>query len=68
MNAKRNQDFDRAAEFRRTQHLYSDPKNYKLYISKKDNPKLHQQIVDGEITLTLQDWLDHGDDLILRTT
>ena len=68
MNAKRNIGFDRAEEFRRTEHLYSDPKNYKLYISKQDNPKLHQQIVDGEISLTLQDWLDHGEDLISQST
>lgn len=64
MTDKAGKDLDRQAIYRETKHLYSDPRSYKLYISKKDNAKLNQQIVDGEVKLTLQDLIDHGDDLL----
>ena len=57
---------DRAEEYRKTEALYSDAKNYRLYISKRDNPKLNQQIVDGELRLTLQDLIERGDQLVAR--
>jgi len=58
MTVKKSKKLDRREIFRRTEHLYSDPKNYEVYVSKKTCPELNRKIISGEITLTLQDLID----------
>ena len=61
MTVKKSMSLDRKEIFRRTEHLYSDPKHYEVYISEKTNPELNRKIKNGEITITLQDLIDTGE-------
>ena len=63
MTVKNSKRLDRREIFRRTEHLYSDPKNYELYISEKTSPELNRKIKSGEITITLQDLIDADGDI-----
>ena len=58
MSVKKSKNIDRREIFRRTEHLYSDPENYEVYVSKKTSPELNRKIKSGEITITLKDLLD----------
>lgn len=58
MAVKKSKSLDRKEIFRRTEHLYIDPKNYEVYISEKTNPELNRKIKNGEITITLQDLIN----------
>ena len=60
MTVKKSKSLDRGETFRRTEHLYSDPKNYEVYVSEKTNPELNRKIKSGEITITLQDLINAG--------
>ena len=63
MTVKNSKRLDRREIFRRTEHLYSDPKNYEVYISEKSNPELNRKIKSGEITITLQDLINVDGDI-----
>ena len=58
MTVKNCKSLDRGEIIRRTDHLYSDPKNYEVYISEKTNPELNRKIKSGEITITLEDLIN----------
>lgn len=58
MALKKSKSIDRKEIFRRTEHLYGDPKNYEVYISEKASPELNRKIKSGEITITLQDLIN----------
>ena len=58
MTVKKSKNLNRKEIFRRTERLYSDPKNYEVYVSEKTNPELNRKIKSGEITITLQDLID----------
>ncbi len=58
MAVKKSKNLDRREIFRKTEHLYSDPKNYEVYVSKKTCPELNRKIKSREITITLQDLID----------
>lgn len=62
MTMKKTMNLDRREIFRKTEHLHSDPKNYEVYVSKKTNPELNRKIMEGEVTVTLQDLIDAGFD------
>ena len=62
MTVKTDNELDRQEILSRTEHLYSDPKNYRAYISKRSNAKLHRKIRNGEIEITLKDLIDAGGD------
>ncbi|MCY3834643.1 MAG: hypothetical protein OXG85_16655 [Chloroflexi bacterium] len=63
MTVKKSKDLDRREIFRRTEHLLSDPKNYEVYVSKKTNPELNRKIRSGELTVTLQDFIEADGDI-----
>lgn len=63
MAVKKSKHLDRKEIFRRTEHLYSDPKNYEVYVSKKTSPELNRKIKSGELTITLQDLIDADGDI-----
>lgn len=63
MTVKKRKNLDRREILRKTEHLYSDPKNYEVYVSKKTNPELNRKIRSGEVTVTLQDLLDADGDV-----
>ena len=63
MTVKTNRDLNRKRIFHNTEEQYKDPKNYKLYVSKKDDPQLNRKIKSGEVELTLKDLIDQGDKL-----
>ena len=58
MTVKKSKNLDRREFFRRTEHLYSDPMNYEVYVSKKTSPELNRKIKSGEINITLQDLIE----------
>ncbi len=58
MTVKKSKSLNRKEIFRRTEHLYSDPKNYEVYISEKTSQELNRKIKSGEITITLQDLIN----------
>lgn len=58
MTANAAEDLNRKKEFHKTKELYEDPKNYKLYVSKKIDPSLNRKIKNGQVTLTLQDLIE----------
>ena len=62
MTVETNKDLNRRELFRKTKHLYSDPKNYEVYVSEKTNPELNLRIKNGEVSVTLQDLIDAGFD------
>lgn len=62
MTVKKSMKLDRREIFRRTEHLYSDPKNYEVYVSEESNPELYRKIMEGEVTVTLQHLIDAGFD------
>lgn len=63
MTVKKKSNLHRIELFRRMEHLYSDAKNYEVYVSKKTSPELNRKIKSGEISLTLQDLLDADGDV-----
>lgn len=63
MTVKTNSDLDRKEIFANTEHLYSNPKNYKLYVSKSTNAILNRRIKNREIEITLKDLIDSGGEL-----
>ncbi len=63
MTVKNSKRLDRREIFRRTERLYSDPKNYEVYISEKSHPELNRKIKSGEITITLQDLINVDGDI-----
>ncbi len=68
MTIKANKDLNRKKVFHNTEELYKNPKNYNLYVSKKDNPKLNRKIKSGKVELTLQDIFDKGEDLNAKSS
>lgn len=62
MTVETNKDLNRRELFRKTKQLYSDPKNYEVYVSEKTNPELNRRIKNGEVSVTLQDLIDAGFD------
>lgn len=67
MTVKTNRDLNRKKVFHNTEEQYKDPKNYKLYVSKKDDPKLNRRIKGGAVELTLKDLIDKGDELVSKS-
>ena len=63
MTVKKSKKVDRREIFRKTEHLYSDPMNYEVYVSKTASPELNRKIKSGEITVTLQDLIDADGDI-----
>ena len=63
MTVKKSKNFDRRDVVCRTERLYSDPRNYEVYVSKKANPELNRKIKSGELTITLQDLIDADGDI-----
>lgn len=63
MAVKKSKKLDRREISRRTEHLFNDPKNYEVYVSKKASPELNRKIKSGELTITLQDLLDADGDI-----
>ncbi len=63
MTVEKSKNLDRRDVVRRTEHLYSDPRNYEVYVSKKANPELNRKIKSGELTITLQDLIDADGDI-----
>ena len=68
MTVKTNQDLNRKKIFHNTEEQYKDPRNYKLYVSKKDDPQLNRKIKSGEVELTLKDLIDNGGDLRTKSS
>lgn len=63
MAVKKSKKLDRREISRRTEHLFNDPKNYEVYVSKKASPELNRKIKSGELTITLQDLIDADGDI-----
>ena len=63
MTLKTNSDLDRKEIFANTEHLYSDPKNYKAYVSKSTDAVLNRRIKNREIEITFKDLIDLGGEL-----
>ena len=63
MTVKKSMNLDRREILRKTEHLFSDPKSYEVYVSKKTDPDLSRKIKNGEITITLQDLIDVDGDV-----
>ena len=61
MTTRADKELDRQKLYNDTKRQYRNPSSYKLYVSRKDNPKLNRKIRNGEVNLTLQDLIDKGE-------
>lgn len=64
MTVTKGKKLNRKELYRKMEPLYSDPKNYDVYVSEKASPELNRKIKRGELTITLQDLLDADGDIV----